>query len=102
MFELVAIVSTDGTTCAADFFRRVASVVSETIADRFPGIDQWAYGQWRAERTFPVADRKVSESQSRWAEVMAVPGAARLVWARPKGTEYRTRAARATAKEATR
>jgi hypothetical protein len=96
MFELVAVISTDGTTCAADFFRRVSGAVAETIAERFPGIDQYAYGAWRQERTFPVADRKISETQSRWPEVAAVPGAARLLWSRPAGTAYRTRAERAS------
>jgi hypothetical protein len=36
----------------------------------------------------PVVDRKVSEAQAKWPEVIAVPKAYHLIWARPAGSKY--------------
>lgn len=75
--------------CRAEFAR---------IRDaRFPDLDAYAYGDFRRFRTMPIVDRKISETQARWPEVQAVPGALRLIWARPEGSEYARRSDRKAA-----
>lgn len=69
-------------------YSEVRETTREVIAERFPGLNTWAYGEYREERTMPILDRKISETQSRWPEVQAVAGARRLIWARPAGTRY--------------
>lgn len=80
--------------CWADVFKRVDAEKTRLFDERFPGIDTWAYGDYRAEKTLPVLDRKVSPTQAKWSEVAAMAGAYRLVWARPVGTTYQRRADR--------
>jgi hypothetical protein len=89
LYELVAVIPgrAEG-ECWNDAFRRTTSEVSRVIAERFPGLDTYSYGEYREAKAMPVLDRKVSDSQAKWAEVQAVPGAFRLVWARPVGSRY--------------
>jgi hypothetical protein len=93
LYELAGILSRAGHDCAATFFRQCDEEVSRVINERFPGLDRWAYGEYRAERTMPVVERKASATQLRWPEVAAVQGACRLIWARPVGTPYQQRKA---------
>ena len=98
-YELVAVVMgrQDG-ECWTDADRRTREAVQAVSAERFPDCDWFAYGEWRPAGKFPpVLDRKVSDSQAKWAECQAVPNAYRLVWARPAGTAYAKRAERSTA-----
>lgn len=87
-YTLAAIIGREPGDCPADACRLVSAEVSRLLAERFPGIDPWQYGEWRPFKQLPVLDRKVSASQAKWPEVVAVPGAFRLVWARPAGTAY--------------
>lgn len=65
---------------------------AEVAAERFPGLWQYGYGEYSKWGNFsPVLSRKISETQARWPEVAAIPGARRLIWARPAGTPYCTR-----------
>ena len=59
--------------------------------ERFPGLDWCGYGEYRQESTMPVLARKISDTQAKWPEVQAVPGATYLIWARPVGTRYLVR-----------
>lgn len=81
-YELVGVIP------ASAHWRDVALEVTTVINERFPNLDSFAYGNYRQEKTMPVVDRKVSASQSKWPEVVAVPNAARLIWSRPAGTRY--------------
>jgi hypothetical protein len=88
-YELVAVIPGRAVgECWNDVERRIRAEIDRVIAERFPGIDSWAYGNYREEKYFPVLDRKISPSQAKWDEVKAVPNAARLIWARPAGTRY--------------
>ena len=84
MYELVGIVAT-WPECNA------ASKAIEN--ERFPGLSHYAYGNYCQEKTRPVLDRQISAAQARWPEVVAIPGARRLIWARPAGTQYLVRGA---------
>lgn len=88
-FELVAVIPgpCEG-ECWHDAFVRTDREVNQIIEDRFPGIDPYAYGEFREGTIFPVIDRKPSPTQLKWPEVQAVPEAYRLIWARPKGSPY--------------
>lgn len=90
-YELVGIMSSEGHDCAASFFHAVDEERSSIEQERFPGLDRWAYGEYREYRTLPILDRKLTATQERWPEVQAVKGARRLIWARPAGSEYATR-----------
>lgn len=92
-YEVVAVIPgrADG-ECWHDVFVRTDAEVSRILKERFPGIDQCAYGAWREEKTMPVVDRKITATQAKWPEVLAVPNAHRLVWSRPAGTRYLKRA----------
>ena len=61
------------------------------MAERFPNLDCWAYGDFREEKYMPVLVRKISESQSKWPEVKAIENCRYLVWSRPTGTRYLVR-----------
>ena len=74
--------------------QRCRAEYNRIIEERFPDLDMYAYGAWREEKTLPVVDRKVSPAQAKWPEVLAVPNAVRLIWSRPAGTAYKTRAMR--------
>lgn len=91
-YELVAVVPgrAEG-ECWADAYKRTSAAVRDTMDERFPGLETWAYGEWREGKMLPVLDRKVSASQAKWPEVAAVPNAYRLVWARPRGSKYLVR-----------
>lgn len=88
-YELAGIVAgrSDG-ECWNDVFKRTDMERNRIADDRFPNLDTYAYGAYRQESTLPVVDRKISATQARWPEVLAVPNAARLIWARPSGTRY--------------
>ena len=85
LYELVGIISG---RYYGEYRDKLHSAMQEVINDRFPGLDSYGYGDWRIEKLSPILDRQVSASQLKWAEVQAVPGAIRLIWARPKGTRY--------------
>ena len=88
-FELVAVIPGRGQgECWNDAYRRVNAEVASVCAERFPGLDLYGYGRWRQASTVPVLDRKLSPAQTGWPEVVAVPDAFRLVWARPAGSRY--------------
>ena len=88
-YELVAIVARHPEhTCYAEFDEHFRAEFNRLKNERFPGLDQSSYGEWRKEKTAPIVDRKISASQMKWPEVKAVAGAMRLIWARPAGTEY--------------
>lgn len=87
-YELAAVVSREGCDAPIEFWDKVDTARREVLHDRFPNIDHYAYGQFRQEKTMPVVDRKVTDTQAKWPEVAAVAGALRLVWARPKGSGY--------------
>jgi len=92
-YELVAVIPGRGDgECWHDVFKRTDAALNEVLADRFPHLDRNGYGSYRPESTVPAVDRKVSATQAKWAEVIAVPNAARLIWARPAGTRYLVRA----------
>lgn len=94
LYELVAVIPGPSTgECWKSVFDRTDNERNRIMAERFPNIDTWAYGNYRQEKTLPVVDRKISESQSRWTEVAAIPNANRLVWARPAGARYLIRGA---------
>lgn len=88
-YELVAVIPgrAEG-ECWNDVQQRINAEIERVTNERFPDLDHWAYGNWREEKYLPVLDRKVSASQSKWAEVAAVPNACRLIWARPAGSRY--------------
>lgn len=91
-YELVSIIpGRQEGECWYDVFKRTESEINRIISDRFPGIDRWEYTSWKPNGIFPVVDRKITISQSKWREVMAVPSAYRLIWSRPIGTEYKKR-----------
>lgn len=94
-YELVAVIPgrSEG-ECWNDAFKRTQDEYNRILQERFPDIDMYAYGAWREEKTLPVVDRKISASQAKWTEVQAVPNAYRLIWARPAGTAYKTKAMR--------
>lgn len=97
-YELVGIVAgPSADECWADAFKRTDAERLQVMNDRFPGLDSWAYGDFRQEKTMPVVDRKISATQAKWPEVQAVPGACRLIWSRPAGTRYLVRGANHTA-----
>jgi hypothetical protein len=92
-YELVGVIPGPAQgECWHDVWTRTSAEVCRVIAERFPGLDSYGYGVYRDARTMPVLDRKVNASQAKWSEVAAVPGACRLVWARPVGTRYVMRA----------
>lgn len=91
-YELVAVIPGRAEGEAwNDVFERTRVEVQKVTNDRFPGVDPWAYGAYRQAKTMPVIDRKVSESQMKWPEVVAVPNAYRLIWAMPAGSRYLVR-----------
>ena len=91
-YELVAVIPGRNTgECWHEVFQRVEAERNRIIDERFPNIDCYAYGSYRAEKTMPVVDRKISPAQAKWSEVMAVPNAYRLIWSRPIGTRYLVR-----------
>lgn len=93
-FELVAVIPGPTTReCWHDAFKRANAERSRIITERFPDVDPYAYGQYREGNIFPVIERKPSPTQLKWPEVAAVPGAYRLIWARPAGSAYLKRAA---------
>ena len=92
-YELVGIMSRNGHECYATFDRACLAEISRIEDERFPNLDYYAYGEYRAEKTRPVVDRKIQPSQMKWPEVQAVPGALRLIWARPEGSAYQQRKA---------
>ena len=97
-YELVAVIPGRGEgECWNDAFKRSDAEFTRILEERFPDIDMYAYGAWREEKTLPVVDRKISASQAKWPEVQAVPNAYRLIWSRPAGTAYRTKAMRKSA-----
>ena len=69
-------------------------MVNQLITDNFPGLDIYAYGDYRDELTTPILIRKASESQLRWEEVAAIQSdqPKYLVWRLPAGQQYITRA----------
>lgn len=89
MYELVAVIPgrAEG-ECWIDVERRINAERERITEERFPGLDHWAYGNYREEKYMPVLDRKISDTQRKWPEVAAIPNAARLIWARPAGTRY--------------
>jgi hypothetical protein len=88
-YELVAVIpGRAGGECWIDVDRRISAEKNRLLNERFPGLDPYAYGNYREEKTMPVVDRKPSASQTKWAEVLAVPNACRLIWSRPAGTPY--------------
>lgn len=89
LYELVGVIPgrADG-ECWNDVFKRIDAERNRITDERFPGIDYYGYGAWREEKYFPVLDRKPSATQLKWPEVVAVPNACRLIWARPAGTRY--------------
>ena len=88
-FELVAVIQGRGDgECWMDAFKRTDAERERIVAERFPGVDPYAYGQRREGKVFPVIDRKPSPTQLKWPEVAAVPNAYRLIWARPTGSPY--------------
>ena len=98
LFELVGVVAGRGEGEAwIDAIHRTDAERQRVVAERFPDIDAYAYGQWRPRSVYPVQDRKVSPTQAKWPEVQAVPNAYRLVWAQPSGTDYAKRSDRKTA-----
>lgn len=96
-YELVGIQSRAGHDCYATFDRECMAEVRRIMDERFPDIDCYAYGNYRAEKTLPVVDRKISASQMKWPEVQAIQGALRLIWARPVGSDYRKKSERKAA-----
>jgi|GEM_PF-4887071 len=91
MFELAAILTQEPEECYAHACTRHSVEVERIYAARFPDIDCFAYGEYRPRGVLPVQDRKLSATQNAWAEVLAVPSAIRLLWARPAGSEYARR-----------
>jgi hypothetical protein len=92
LFELVAVVPgrSEG-ECWIDADQRTRAARHDVIVERFPGVDEYAYGDYRPRKTYPVQDRKIGPAQAKWPEVSAVPNAYRLVWAQPAGTDYARR-----------
>jgi len=87
-YELAGIIPDTG---RGDGYNAGHKAMYETLEERFPGLCDLAYGNWREEKTMPVVHRQISATQAKWPEVMAVPDAKRLVWARPIGTRYYVR-----------
>lgn len=87
-YELVSIVAHDHGDCQATTMRKASAELNRVCDERFPGLTWLAYGDWREEKTMPVVDRAISDTQAKWPEVQAVKGAQRLIWARPIGTPY--------------
>ena len=93
-YELVAVIpGRQMDECWNDVFDRIDAERNKILDDRFPGIDRYAYGAWRQEKTMPVVDRKINSTQAKWSEVVVVPGAIRLIWSRPIGSPYYVRGA---------
>lgn len=101
-YELIAVIPgrAEG-ECWIDVSKRIEIERNRVIETRFPGLDPYAYGNWREEKTMPVVDRKISATQAKWTEVLAVPNACRLIWARPLGTAYYVRGEDYKAKKVT-
>lgn len=88
-FELVAVIpGRMENECWHDAFERTNAEIKKIVDERFPGVDSYAYGAYREGKIYPVIDRKPSATQLKWPEVVAVPNAYRLVWARPIGSPY--------------
>ena len=89
-YELVAIIPYPAKgECFNDSFKKVRQAENETLAERFPGISLYAYGQWCREKTSPVVSRKVSPSQAKWSECQALDTKPMyMVWSQPVGSKY--------------
>ena len=88
-FELVAVIhGPEVGECWNDAYKRTSAEVARIIAERFPGVDSYAYGAYREGTVFPVLDRKPSPVQLKWPEVLAVPNPCRLIWAKPTNSPY--------------
>jgi hypothetical protein len=85
LFELVAVV---GGVHWSEVNAQLYAERGRVAAERFPDVDQFAYGEWRERPTYPILDAKIQPGQQNWPEVRAVPNACRLVWARPAGSDY--------------
>lgn len=93
-YELAGIIAGRGEgECWNDAEKRTRAALNDTIAELFPNLDPYAYGDYREEKTMPVLDRKISATQANWPECRAVANAYRLIWARPAGTRYLVRGA---------
>lgn len=87
-YELVSIVAHEEKDCQRETYQKIQIEVNRVMDERFPDLTWIGYGEWRHEKRMPVLDLAISDSQSRWDEVIAVKGAQRLIWARPAGTDY--------------
>lgn len=72
----------------ATSWREADDTVTAIINERFPGLHHAGYGEFWPETYRPVIYRQISATQAKWPEVMAVPGAQRLIWSRPAGSRY--------------
>ena len=87
-YELAGITANLDGESPAEYFERHDKEVRAIRDERFPNLDGHAYGPYRQANTMPVVDRKISPTQAKWPEVMAVKNARRLIWARPAGSRY--------------
>ena len=89
-YELMAIIPRPAKGHAPiEAWKQTDKEVRELLDARFPGISTYAYGNWRPEKYLPVLDRKVTNSQAKWAECQSLDTEPfRMVWARPEGTKY--------------
>jgi len=82
-------------------YNEAGKTTREVMDTRFPGLDVYAYGDYRECSDMPVIQRKASASQLKWAESKTVEpdryGDKYLVWALPVGAKYCTKASRYTA-----
>lgn len=87
-YELVSIVAHDPKDSPIVTYRKASTELNRVCDERFPGLSWLGYGEWRIESKMPILDMSISNSQAKWPEVKAIPGAQRLIWARPEGTPY--------------
>ena len=88
LYELAAILPYPPKTAFIETIRAAQSEMKRLISERFPNIDDNAYGAFRPHKNYPVLERGISKTQQKWAEAVAVPYAARMIWSRPAGSEY--------------
>jgi len=76
-------------------YNKAYDTVREIAKEYMPGMDWYAYGEYRDEPTMPVYSRKASTSQLNWQEVQAIDNPdsheVHLIWRLPDGEKYITK-----------
>ena len=87
-YELVSIIAHDPQSAPITTIKKAHAELVRVSDERFPGLYWNGYGAWRTEKTMPVVERSISDTQGDWPEVKKISGARTLIWARPVGTRY--------------